>query len=121
MTTVVKTGIANYRLRSKVRILAELYNNTNIFFLLGQTDDEEVLAEAKKFGDIVFGAFNDTYANLPLKTFLGYEFFVNHCRGSPALIVQDDDVVVNYDAVLATYGTRARVKSRHQFFRRKLI
>ena len=52
----------------------------NLYFLLGaDTDDEStaateaVLAEIKEKRDLIVGDFPDTYDNLPIKTYLGYQ------------------------------------------------
>ena len=58
-----------------------------------------------EFNDIIVGNFTDTYSNLPLKTFLGFEFFVKNCKMSRALIIQDDDALINYNLVFDQYKT----------------
>lgn len=112
VVTVVKTAIWNSKLRIKVRKLAKLHDNyTNIFFLVGQTGsndddkqmDDKLQKESEQHHDLIYGNFFDTYTNLPLKTFLGYDFFLNYCKSSPALIVQDDDALVNYRAIRSIY------------------
>ena len=52
----------------------------NLFFLLGSETaaesvgaTESVEEEIKEHGDLVVGNFPDTYDNLPIKTFLGYQ------------------------------------------------
>ena len=52
----------------------------NLYFLLGaDTDDEStaateaVLTEIKEKRDLIVGDFPDTYDNLPIKTYLGYQ------------------------------------------------
>ena len=40
-----------------------------------------IIREAKEFNDVIVGDFLDTYENLPLKTYLGYQFFHDYCDG----------------------------------------
>lgn len=35
-----------------------------------------------EFADMIVGDFEDTYDNLPLKTFLGYQFYHDFCQES---------------------------------------
>lgn len=48
----------------------------------GETLNEEIDIEATKYDDLVIGDFVDTYENLPLKTFLGFQFFAGFCYGN---------------------------------------
>ena len=42
-----------------------------------------VMAEEDiEFADMIVGDFEDTYDNLPLKTFLGYQFYHDFCQES---------------------------------------
>ena len=41
-----------------------------------------ILKEAEDFNDIIIGDFYDTYENLPLKTYLGYQFYHDQCKVS---------------------------------------
>jgi len=38
--------------------------------------------EDREFADMIVGDFEDTYDNLPLKTFLGYQFYHDFCQES---------------------------------------
>jgi len=38
--------------------------------------------EDNEFTDMIVGDFEDTYDNLPLKTFLGYQFYHDFCQES---------------------------------------
>ena len=38
--------------------------------------------EENEFSDMIVGDFEDTYDNLPLKTFLGYQFYHDFCKDS---------------------------------------
>ena len=44
--------------------------------------NDEINLEARKYDDLVIGDFVDTYENLPLKTFLGFQFFAGFCYGN---------------------------------------
>ena len=43
---------------------------------------KSILKEAEDFNDIIIGDFYDTYENLPLKTYLGYQFYHDQCKVS---------------------------------------
>ena len=44
------------------------------------------------------GDFYDTYENLPLKTYLGYQFYNDHCQNHAGLVqFIDDDTFVRFD------------------------
>ena len=73
-----------------------------MFFLVGSSsleDDNVLLNEQKQFDDIIIGDFEDSYHNLPNKTFTGHHFvnskFAKNCDLSWVLF-QDDDIFVNY-------------------------
>ena len=71
----------------------------NLYFLLGDGDNkEEIQKEADENGDLIVGDFEDTYDNLPIKTFLGYQFYNDFCPNSdlPVAFV-DDDTLVRFD------------------------
>ena len=42
--------------------------------------------EENEFSDMIVGDFEDTYDNLPLKTFLGYQFYHDFCKDSFEII-----------------------------------
>lgn len=115
MVTVVKSAIENKDLREKIRTIAALQGNyTNVFFLLGQRpvnmnkkSYNQIIAESNQHHDMVFGNFSDIYSNLQFKVFLGYEFFIKFCENSPALIVQDDDAIIQYAAIIRLYRTQS--------------
>ena len=46
---------------------------------------KSILKEAEDFNDIIIGDFYDTYENLPLKTYLGYQFYHDQCKVSNIL------------------------------------
>ena len=48
--------------------------------------------------NINLGDFYDTYENLPLKTYLGYQFYNDHCQNHAGLVqFIDDDTFVRFD------------------------
>ena len=49
----------------------------DLIFLLGdgKTLVEEIDKEAQREDDILIGGFIDNYENLPIKTYLGYQYF----------------------------------------------
>ena len=76
--------------------------DVNLYFLLGHDDKGHVLdgdlkMENAKNGDIIVGDFEDTYDNLPIKTFLGYQYFNDYCRKSTHVTFFDDDTFVRLD------------------------
>ena len=48
-----------------------------------------ILKEAEDFNDIIIGDFYDTYENLPLKTYLGYQFYNDQCKVSQKYYVME--------------------------------
>jgi len=50
-----------------------------------------------EFADMIVGDFEDTYDNLPLKTFLGYQFYHDFCQNSKYVAFIDDDTIVRFD------------------------
>ncbi|KAF1401152.1 Beta-1,3-galactosyltransferase 4, partial [Spheniscus humboldti] len=58
--------------------------------------------EALRHGDLLQGAFADTYANLTRKTLLLLRWAAARCPAAPFLLKADDDVFVNLPA-LTTY------------------
>lgn len=78
----------------------------NIFFLLGTGDtlNDEINLEARKYDDLIIGDFVDTYENLPLKTFLGFQFFAGFCYGNKKIInFHDSDAFVLLPDVIKDY------------------
>ena len=47
---------------------------------------KSILTEAEDFNDIIIGDFYDTYENLPLKTYLGYQFYHDQCKVSNIIL-----------------------------------
>ena len=55
----------------------------------------KIKEEAEKYGDIVQGAFTDTYRNRTLKVILGLKFAAVFRKLARLLIKVDDDALVN--------------------------
>jgi len=69
-----------------------------------------ILAEAKKFDDIIIGNFKDTYENLPLKTFLGYQFYSDFCSDHDGIVqFIDDDTFVRFDQMEEILQNRKQI------------
>ncbi|NXI66926.1 B3GT4 galactosyltransferase, partial [Anseranas semipalmata] len=60
-----------------------------------------VLAEARRHGDVLQGAFADTYANLTRKTLLLLGWAAARCPGARFVLKADDDAFVHVPALLA--------------------
>lgn len=60
-----------------------------------------VLAEARRHGDVVQGAFADTYANLTRKTLLLLGWAAARCPGARFVLKADDDAFVHVPGLLA--------------------
>ena len=92
----------------------------DLIFLLGngQTLIEEIEKEAQREDDILIGGFIDNYENLPIKTYLGFQYFAEvgpvsdlvdnefhfqFCAGKEIVIFQDSDAFVMIDKVVNDY------------------
>ena len=69
-------------------------------------------AEQKEYNDLIIGDFEDSYENLPLKTFLGFQFYSDYCsEGQKKLTVfHDSDAfvvmpLIHYDMSHLDYFT----------------
>ncbi|NWH17117.1 B3GT4 galactosyltransferase, partial [Grus americana] len=58
-----------------------------------------LVAEAARHGDLLQGAFADTYANLTRKTLFLLHWATSRCPAVPFLLKADDDVFVNLPAL----------------------
>ncbi|XP_065307087.1 beta-1,3-galactosyltransferase 4-like [Dermacentor albipictus] len=72
-------------------------------FLVGECEDSSqrrlIHKEAKEFGDMLVGAYLDTYRNLTLKTIHGLLWVADHLR--PSFVLKtDDDCFVNVAVLL---------------------
>ncbi|XP_054750618.2 beta-1,3-galactosyltransferase 5-like [Lytechinus pictus] len=81
----------------------------HVVYLLGTTVKSDgqsqslIEHEAKEYDDIIQGAFEDTYENLPAKTLMGLQWAATQCGSSFKFFMKtDSDVYVNIPK-LATY------------------
>lgn len=65
----------------------------------GPGEQAALRAEARRHGDLLQGAFADTYANLNRKTLLLLRWAAARCPAAPFLLKADDDVFVNLPAL----------------------
>ena len=75
-------------------------------FLLGSGDTlrEELTFEAETFDDLIIGDFIDNYDNLPLKTFLGFQFYAEFCHPQKKIVIfHDSDAFVLVPDVIRDY------------------
>ena len=70
----------------------------NLYFLLGAGTDERstqirsIEIEIEKVGDLVIGNFSDTYDNLPIKTYLGYQEGIFQPKISNHVVIFTDNI-----------------------------
>ena len=78
----------------------------SLYFLLGDSSEPGISEEINLFGDLIIGNFTDTYDNLPLKTFMAFQFFGNNCfwKKKKVLILQDTDCFLTLRYILTDYG-----------------
>ncbi|XP_010568219.1 PREDICTED: beta-1,3-galactosyltransferase 4, partial [Haliaeetus leucocephalus] len=76
---------------------------TRTLFVLGvptvPAEQPAVRAEARRHGDLLQGAFADTYANLTRKTAFLLRWATRRCPAVPFILKADDDVFVNLPAL----------------------
>jgi len=63
-----------------------------------------ILKEAEDFNDIIIGDFYDTYENLPLKTYLGYQFYNDQCKVSQKSSLRNNHYVTFHTVLRITAG-----------------
>ena len=73
-----------------------------ILFMVGysksETINKVIQEENEEFQDLIFGDFEDSYRNLPLKTFSGYTYLNTYCSltANKWIMFQDDDTFVDH-------------------------
>ena len=82
---IVKSTVSKVGLRNLIRENFKLRNieNGKIFFIFGKTDQSSILAleeEIASHDDIIITSYEDTYDNLPYKTFGAYKFIEEYCH-----------------------------------------
>ena len=81
----VKSTVTKVGLRNLIRENFKLWNidNGKIFFIFGETSQSSKKAlenEIEKYDDIIITSYEDTYDNLPYKTFGAYKFIEEYCN-----------------------------------------
>ena len=77
-----------------------VYNGkqVRVVFLTGKKNDgyeSSLKSQNDQYGDIIEGAFLDTYENLTYKSVMGLHWVNNYCNNTRFVLKIDDDVVVN--------------------------
>ena len=78
----------------------------DLIFLLGDGDDaytDGLQKEAHKYGDLLIGDFIDSYDNLPIKTYLGYQFYAEECTNKKYVVFQDSDAFTLLDVLMEDF------------------
>ena len=78
----------------------------DLIFLLGNGDDlyiDVLQKEASKYGDLLIGDFIDSYDNLPIKTYLGYQFYAEECTNKKYVVFQDSDAFTLLDVLMEDF------------------
>ena len=78
----------------------------DLIFLLGSGKDQYKAVldqEADDHNDILIGGFIDTYDNLPIKTYLGYQYFAEFCSTKKYVIFQDSDAFTLLDEIMVDF------------------
>ena len=90
-----------------------------MYFLLGKPEkmSDALTKEIEEFNDIVIGDFEDTYNNLPQKSFTGHQFFnsefFDNCPDNKWVIFHDDDAFVDYKKVKTKFVSMTIAKHDH--------
>ena len=100
---VVTSAVQNSEKRQVIRdtwgkVVYEAEDKIKLIFLVGEpaNGQSEVLNEQERFGDLLQGAFLDSYYNLTIKSLYMLKWFSNSCsKHVKYLIKVDDDVYVN--------------------------
>ena len=82
---IVKSTVSKIGLRNLIRENFKLRNieNGKIFFIFGKTSQSSIQAlqeEIAAHDDIIITSYEDTYDNLPYKTFGAYKFIEDYYR-----------------------------------------
>ena len=136
---LVKSSRGEFVERKRVRQYHEEMKdgsyNYNLYFLLGKQATQNganrdgygvhnkiefgLQAEQKEYNDLVIGDFEDSYENLPLKTFLGFQFYTDYCseNAKKLTVFHDSDAfvimpLIHYDVTHLDYftGTKREIE-----------
>ncbi|CAC5371968.1 B3GALT1 [Mytilus coruscus] len=70
------------------------------FYSANHLETEEIKKENSITKDIVLGNFKDSYSNLTLKTIMGFQWTVRHCKNAKFVMKTDDDMYVNIPGLI---------------------
>ena len=77
--------------------------NTRLVFLLGEPhnppDQDLLVSESAKYGDIIQGSFLDSYQNLTYKNIMGKVWVSEFCSQAEFVIKTDDDTYIDLCSV----------------------
>ncbi|CAG5094687.1 Oidioi.mRNA.OKI2018_I69.XSR.g13779.t1.cds [Oikopleura dioica] len=98
----VKSTVTKVGLRNLIRENFKLWNidSGKLFFIFGETTQssrEALENEIQKYDDIIITSYEDTYDNLPYKTFGAYKFIEEYCNLASWIIIHDDDTFIKYE------------------------
>lgn len=111
LLVVVCSGVDHFEQRAVIRdtwgtIAANRSANTKVVFMLGiQSDiswdlDAKLADEIYQNNDIIQESFEDSYANLSLKTMRALHWIHQHCSQTVFVLKTDDDVFINIPVLL---------------------
>ncbi|XP_070535659.1 beta-1,3-galactosyltransferase 1-like [Ptychodera flava] len=115
--TMVTSSNVNYQQRRAIRETWASEKSVDgktvaTVFLVARRPDSELMktieAESKAYRDIIVFDFHESYLNLTLKTLLGFKWISEHCRNVRYILKTDDDVFVNYQALIRDLVKRPR-------------
>ena len=118
LPVIIKTAVNNYERREMQRKIIMLENSAmrattlSYVFLIGlgfnENRPEALNTEMGQYDDIILADFDDSYKNLTLKTTVALGLvhsheFIRSCQKFSWILIQDDDVYVNYKTVIPSY------------------
>ena len=141
---LVKSSRGEFAERKRVRKYHKEMNDGSyqydLYFLLGKQADQNeagrdgfgvhdkiefgLHAEQKEYNDLIIGDFEDSYENLPLKTFLGFQFYTDYCAANEQTkkltVFHDSDAfvvmpLIHYDMTHLDYFTGTKREAEIDF------
>ena len=119
---LVQTAVYNNMARNSIRqSWANKHflqaHSMHVVFLVGLERNKQKLHalvnEQQLYGDLVQGAFMDTYRNLTHKSVLGLRWAAEYCRQAKFVVRADDDVFLNPFRLIELMETKLKDKTRH--------
>ena len=86
---------------SKDLLIPPPYNASTLAlaFLLGRNQnilkDYDIMAESKRFNDIILGDFKDSYINLTRKVLMGIKWMTTYCDRAEYILKADSDIFIH--------------------------